>query len=341
LRLERLGRTVETREGLVLARLTATLVAAVLLVALPAGAEAAKPWKVRQIARSGAVAAGNGQIGTLTVRCRRGYVATSGAFVSYSPGVATLRSVPSGRRSWIFGAGNTTATQGSFQVVVNCVLLRPPRRFKTKLGASTHKREINLAGGATGTLTVRCRRGHAPAGFGGEFPGVAGAPARAADVGMIGPIDVRAAVPSRGRWRFTLRNLGSAPARARMITRCIARRAIARRKRTRRARTNAVTSVSKKKTKRTKKKRKIDAVVTKSVEVEDVQAGNNDGLRVECVRDHVPVGAGHELPTAASTFLYTAYPDSTGLVFNIFSVQPQRVELSGLCLDTGTSWEIF
>lgn len=133
-------------------RLTAALVATISLAALPEVA-AADPWKVKQKTKSATVA--GGQTETVTVRCSRGYAALSGAFTTLSSGVTTLRSVPSGKRSWIFAAGNGLQSEGSFSVAVNCAYLRPPSGFTSRFGVSTRKKEVELQGQEVESLTIK------------------------------------------------------------------------------------------------------------------------------------------------------------------------------------------
>ena len=303
----------------------AALALLALLVALPTSASARSPLRLRQI--TGSTQVPPGQTITLTGRCRRHYVALSGDFTSFS-NVVTLRSAPLGRRRWVFGAANISSSSGSFRVEVECARLRPPSSvFTTRLRVTTRRRRITVPGSSTRSLSVRCPRGYLPAGYGAERPGLAGAPARAADIGAFGSLLVRKAKVVRRAWQFALRNNATSPRDARMYARCLKRRQVARRKSTSTARASGTEG-------------EVLRFTFKEVEITrvDLRAGNNDDIMRHCPRRYKAVETGHVFNDEAEVFTSFIELLRTG-VWNIFAPSPETVELDLNCLRAGAwSW---
>jgi hypothetical protein len=186
------------------------LCAVVLVAALPVGAAAANVIRPSSVNESATLSAGTH---TLRLECPSPSVALNAAVIRKSPGVTVRRSLP-GRRpgDWRF---HVAAESGGSRVrsVLRCVRLNVPAGLGgARLTVKTRRSiGIPVPPGATAAVRTGCGRPWLATGY-------------ALDRGSSGDVRLTSVVPSAHGWRFVLKNVGAAEARASVSVRCLRQR---------------------------------------------------------------------------------------------------------------------
>jgi hypothetical protein len=181
------------------------------LVALPSSAHAAVVAPSSTSAER-VVPAGGAR--TVTLSCPGTSVALSAAVTRQGRSAELLRSVPSGHDAgdWLltFGAGRGAGRRVDAEL--RCVRLRVPAGVSgARLSVQTESRtRLRVPAGGTKTARVSCAPGYVATGWGFRRS-------------RRGELQVAAAVPSAGGWRFELENAGAGAARAAVSARCLKR----------------------------------------------------------------------------------------------------------------------
>jgi hypothetical protein len=188
-------------------RLRAALTATVLLLVLPAAADA-RP-DASSLSRTIDVGAGGA---TRTLACPRGGVALGGAVVAISPEVIARASMPSGISRWTYSfAGGP----GKARVVLRCVRVRPTGGLRTsEVRVSTRNFDATVPANSSLRATLRCASGYVPTGYGVEQA-------------QSGAATVAVARPGPRAWTFVLENEGNEDTRPTVHARCLVRAASA------------------------------------------------------------------------------------------------------------------
>jgi hypothetical protein len=180
------------------------------LLALPAAVEAADVVRPSSVSSTALVPAGATR--TVSLQCPSSSVALSGAVTRTGPGVTIRRSTPGSEPgTWRFrvavqrGAGARRA-----QAVLRCVRLAVPNGLSgVRLAVKTRSRRgAPVPVGGTASVAVRCGPAWLATGYG-------------LDAGSGGNVRLASAMPVASGWRFTLENVGSAPASAGVSVRCV------------------------------------------------------------------------------------------------------------------------
>jgi hypothetical protein len=201
-----------------LLRLAAFAALILLVLAVPAAAQAADTVRPSAVSGSASVPAGGSR--GLTLRCPGTSVALNAAVTRQGPGTTVRRSAPGDDAgSWRFRLRNDADGARRVEATLRCVRLEVPSGVSgAGLMVSTRRPPaFTIPPGGSSSVDVRCARGWLPTGYG------VGAGADAADV------KVAFAFPDAREWSFTLENTGSDPALASVSVRCLRRIVSARR----------------------------------------------------------------------------------------------------------------